>query len=515
MAPRFVPPPKWAPALAAGLAAFSLAGCVSAAPAATGTAAAAPAPATPRTATTETATETAAKPNIVYILVDDLSNDLLRFMPTVRAMQKQGTTFTKYFVSNSLCCASRASTLTGQYPHSSGVWGNLGPNGGYQAFAGKADRNTFATELDAAGYRNGMIGKYLNGYKAGPEGLSPVGPGWDEWYVGGSTGYRQYDWYNNENGRLVHYGDDASDYGTDVMARQAASFIDRAAPGTPYMLEIAPFSPHTPSIPAPRHTAAFPGLTAPRTGSFGKAVKNAPKWLRHRGSPTPARTSGFDRAYRLRAQSALTLDDLVRDVLTAVQRSGRADDTYVVFGSDNGYHLGEHRLAAGKRTAFDHDINVPLIVTGPGVRRGATVDALTSNVDIAPTFTALAGRGVPSWMQGRDLAPLLYGRAPGPWRTAVLVEYLAAKVYAEDPDTEQDARVAPTRYRAIRRADRLWVEYASGERASYDMRRDPHQLHNTAGGVDAGTRARLHRQLTAISGCTTNASCLAADGIRW
>src|SRR5204862_3299253 len=104
------------------------------------------------------------RPNVVFILTDDLSWDLVQYMPRVQQMQRDGMTFTNYFVTDSLCCPSRASIFTGRFPHNHGVLTNTPPSGGFAAFRSGAQRQTFATALHAAGYRTAMMGKYLNGY---------------------------------------------------------------------------------------------------------------------------------------------------------------------------------------------------------------------------------------------------------------------------------------------------------------------------------------------------------------
>src|SRR3954447_1634153 len=130
------------------------------------------------------------RPNVVFILTDDLSWNLVRFMPHVRQMQRDGMTFTNYFVTDSLCCPSRASIFTGRYPHNHGVLTNTSPSGGFAAFHRGAESHTFATALQAHGYRTALMGKYLNGYHA-EEGY--VAPGWTEWQATGA-GYRGFNY---------------------------------------------------------------------------------------------------------------------------------------------------------------------------------------------------------------------------------------------------------------------------------------------------------------------------------
>src|SRR3954468_20557836 len=119
-----------------------------------------------------------ARPNIVFVLTDDLTRNLLRFMPEVRRMQRQGATFTNYFVTSSLCCSSRTSIFTGKYPHNTGVLQNTPPQGGYQPFRKTVGGRTFAPNLERSGYTTALMGKFLNGYRAG---RGRPQRGWSAW----------------------------------------------------------------------------------------------------------------------------------------------------------------------------------------------------------------------------------------------------------------------------------------------------------------------------------------------
>src|SRR5262249_19087730 len=153
--------------------------------------------------------------------------------------------------------------------------------------------------------------------------------------------------------------------------------------------------------------------------------------------------------YRLRAQSVEAVDQLLARVETQLQREHELDDTYIVFSSDNGYHMGQHRLSVGKMTAFDTDIRVPLIVAGPGVPQGRTVHQVAQNIDLYPTFLQLAGVPRDTSVDGTSLVPLLHPR-PGRWRTVALVEHRGKVTNPDDPDFE-DGKLGgdPTSYSAI------------------------------------------------------------------
>jgi arylsulfatase A-like enzyme len=202
------------------------------------------------------------RPNIVFVLTDDLSTDLVRYMPHVQALAQAGTSFRNYFVVDSLCCPSRASILTGQYPHNTQVFYNTGPRGGWAQFNKVGDnRKVFGLSLQATGYRTGFLGKYLNHYP--PKAAPP--PGWNEWDVTGSEGYNEFDYHLNENGHVHWYGHAPRDYLTDVLSNKATQFIDSAsAAGQAFALEVATYAPHRPATPAPADRGSFATLHAPR-----------------------------------------------------------------------------------------------------------------------------------------------------------------------------------------------------------------------------------------------------------
>src|SRR3954447_3991045 len=153
----------------------------------------------------------AKPPNIVFILTDDLSWDLVnpRFTPHIVALERRGETFDHYFVADSLCCPSRATIFTGEYPHDTGVLANVGRFGGYARFQERRlDQHTFAVALQRRGYATSMLGKYLNGY-GGPgvnRGTAPVPRGGAEWHLSNAPGYNEFAYLLDDNGHVDRYG---------------------------------------------------------------------------------------------------------------------------------------------------------------------------------------------------------------------------------------------------------------------------------------------------------------------
>lgn len=458
------------------------------------------------------------RPNIVFVLTDDLDWKLVQFMPNVEALRSQGTTFTNYFVTDSLCCPSRASIFTGRYPHNTHIFRNGGPDGGFALFhARHEERDTFATRLQQHGYLTALMGKYLNGYT--PSGRVDhearyVPPGWSEWDVAGN-GYLEFDYNLSENGTVRHFGSTPDAYLTDVLARRGSAFIDRAAKRhTPFFLEIATFAPHSPYTPAPRDAEDFPGLRAPRTPAFNEAdVSDKPSWVRAHPLLTPAQIGEIDAAYRRRAQSVEAVDDLIATIEAKLRSDGVAGNTYIVFSSDNGLHLGEHRLTPGKLTAFETDIRVPLVVAGPDVPAGRTVTRVTENVDLYPTFVRLGRAGKTPLVDGKSLVAFLRGDPAPNWRDAALIEHHGPDWgAAAGPDAPEAGSGNPLTYEALRLPHSIYIEYTDGEHEYYDLRSDPYELTNTYSKLSPQQVDALHSELVALETCHGAAPCRQAAG---
>jgi arylsulfatase A-like enzyme len=456
-----------------------------------------------------------ARPNIVFVLTDDLAWNLVRYMPHVVQLQRRGETYSNYFVTDSLCCPSRASILTGRFPHNTRVFDNSPPEGGYGVFHERGEEaQTFAVALQRAGYRTALMGKYLNGYKPGAhegQGRPYVPPGWSEWDVAGN-GYPEYGYHMNSNGRVQAYGYRAADYLTDVLARKGLSFIDRsAADRRPFLLELATFAPHAPYTPAPRDANSFVGVKAPRTPAFNTVGSNEPAWLSHFAPLPPGQIAAIDAKFRKRVQAVQAVDRMIAQVEARLAADGVARETYIVFSSDNGLHMGEHRLRPGKLTAFDTDIKVPLIVIGPGVPAGRTVAKPTENIDLCPSFEQLAGARVPASVDGHSLVALMHGRRVAGWRKEILVEHHGRVDDRGDPDLPVSGSGNPPSYEAIRTRDSLYVQYDTGEREYYNLRRDPFELSNVADRLSPAHARRLQRTLVDIERCRGARACWRAQ----
>ncbi|HZC83431.1 MAG TPA: sulfatase [Rubrobacter sp.] len=490
-------------------------------------------------------------PNVILILTDDLAvNDLnpraLRHMPNLKSLlMDKGTTFDNAFVTNSLCCPSRATILRGQYTHNHQILSNDPPRGGFQKFRFLGHENsTMATWVKEQGYRTAFFGKYLNGYSG-----EYVPPGWEEWY-GLSGNFLSNDL--NENGHIVSY--DADRYHLDdVISEKASSYAEHAArPDPPFFTANRPFlmwigtkAPHQPATPAPRHLKDYPNLSLPHPPSFDENdVSDKPQWIRDNPHLSQEQKSYMKELYRKRLQSMLAVDDMIGELIKALKESGELDNTYIVFTSDNGFHLGEHRLGAGKWTPYEEDIRIPLIVRGPGVREGRTLHQMVLNNDLAPTIAELAGADVRSFVDGRSLVPLLLRGEPESlkeWpRRRFLIESVAERSGVPQPPFITESEVVPLLtgdplpgnwrrtsaasaqsseqwgrpwLKALRTKNYLYVNYKSKEKELYDLREDPYELKNIYNGAPKELRRRLEGQLDALRQCSAE-ECRAAESDR-
>lgn len=434
---------------------------------------------------------TAGQPNFVFILTDDMRKDDLKYMPKTRSLLRaQGMQFQNAFVSNSLCCPSRATIMRGQYAHNTGVWGNSdGPNSGWQGYKNHGnERDNIATRLHDAGYRTGLFGKYFNTYD-----LTAVPPGWDDWFAipaGGGA----FNYYVNDNGTRNFFGNSESDYSTDVFSRETQSFIgDSVVAGKPFFAYVAPKPPHEPATPAPRHAHAFDGEKAPRLPSFDERdVSDKPPSIRSLSLLSSTQIAQIDTLHEKRVESLQSVDELVEAVVGKLQNERVLDNTYVVFTSDNGYHHGEHRIKSGKAKPYEESIRMPLLIRGPSVQAGTSTNKLTLNTDFLPTFTDLAGVTTPGYVDGRSLRPVLEGSATT-WRTAILLELRSSILGIRTSDS------------------RKYIEYGDGFKEYYDLNADPYELRNLVyyGEVPP---TDLRTRLQALKGCAGDACRTAENG---
>ena len=405
------------------------------------------------------------RPNVLLILTDDQAFDTFpgdpAAMPWLQSQVFGGNPRWSWFpnavASTPLCCPSRATILTGRYARNTGVVDN-------QSGAQLDETATLAFALHAAGYRTGLVGKYLNEfpYERGPY----VPPGWDRFLAktnpDESLTYYSYPLVDQGAGRSV--GSSAWDYVTDVLGRAATDFVWQAPSDRPWFLTFTPIAPHEPWTPAPRHADAFPGYVPPAPDAAAlNDVAGAPAWVRAL-PPIDAGRLAVLQDERVQAmRSLLAVDEAVHRLFDALEAHGELENTVVIFMTDNGFAFGEHRIE-GKRCPYEVCIRTPIAIRTPWDGAG-TVDTLISNVDLAPTIADLAGTDLSWSVDGASFAGYLRGGDP-PERPGVLIEYVG------------DATMP--HWVGVRAPDYVFLRTADGTRELYDLLADPDEVNNLA-----------------------------------
>ena len=403
------------------------------------------------------------RPNIVLILTDDMRADELRLMPNVRRLLvRKGTTYTNALSPHPVCCPARAELVTGQFGQNNGVHNNKGPWGGYKALA--EPDNTIAAWLQDAGYRTSHHGKYLNGYERV---ASPDEPGWTRWdtQVVGEYSYDQTAVFVN--------GDEINgEYITRIIGRRTNRALTSFARGrAPFFTVVNHIAPHGsrfqgrwgPPVVEKRFRDAYAGLMPPSYDdpSFQERdVSDLPADLR----TSRIRTRHLIKLTQARARALLSVDAAVAGTIARLRKLGELDNTYVVFASDNGYQLGEHRLR-GKNQPFDESFDVPLVIRGPGIAQGARVAEPVTLVDLAATFLDWAGQVAP-------------GRTPDGVSLRRLADHPRDTLLVQIGDS--DDRTDGWKYRGVTTHRYLFAIHSDdpAEGVLFDRKLDPHAMVN-------------------------------------
>ncbi|MDP1688523.1 MAG: sulfatase-like hydrolase/transferase [bacterium] len=437
-----------------------------------------------------------ARPNIVLILTDDQTPNSLDYMPIVqRELVNKGVKFTNGFVTTGLCCPSRVSIQTGQYVHNHHIITNSELQSGASAFmASPGATSNIATWLHDAGYSTGYFGKYLNGYNL----VSPTIPaGWDKWNVfKGDPATGDDNYYNytlNEDGiektYISNLDTNTEYYATDLLASRTVDFIKSKA-NKPFFVVYAPYGPHSPTAPAPRHIDTLKNLPLWRPPSWNELDMSdkSPWWQATSTRSSPYVTSANLDALKVREiETLLSVDDAVGSIISALETAGVSDNTIIVYLSDNGFSWGEHWYY-GKNCQYDECSKVPFIVRYPALGIIPRVDnRFVLNIDIAPTFAELAGITPPSKVNGRSFLKLLTN-SDNSWRNDFLLEGWNSSTTVQSPPTYANVRNSQWEY--IKSNDGGTFEEL------YNIVQDPYELVNVAGNPNNATilsemRARL------------------------
>jgi N-acetylglucosamine-6-sulfatase len=421
----------------------------------------------------------ATPPNLLVVLVDDLRWDDLGCAghpfsktPNMDRVTREGARFLNAFAVTPLCSPSRATLLTGQYPHTHGITDNTERSPQSHKLA------TFPQSLQRAGYRTAFIGKWHMGNDGSRR------PGFDHWVCLKGQG-SSFDSEMNVNGAAVK----TTGHVTDALSEQALAFLKQ--PRTePFLLYLAHKAVHPETVqradgslsdpnastfvPAKRHEQLYSGVKVPRRPNC-VAPQNKPALQRAIPGlpPLGPATGSSDESILGRLRMLAGVDESLGALLRQLEQSGDLDRTLVVVTSDHGYWCGEHGLSVERRLAYEEGMRIPLLMRLPGViapRSEPKEMALT--LDLAPTLLELAGAAPLATAQGRSLLPVLKGGATG-WRDDFLIEHFSDKVFP---------RMVGMGYQAVRTTRHTFIRYTElpGMDELYDLETDPYQLNNLA-----------------------------------
>lgn len=387
----------------------------------------------------------ARPPNIVLLLTDDQDSYLggTTAMPFTKSFLKYGgAQLTNFFANTPVCCPSRTTLLSGNYAHN---WHTTGSpacmhmnvtNTAYQ-------QSMFSSYLRALGYTTGMFGKLLN-----PEGMTPYCtgdnrqplPGFDSWlamcdeekYFDNlyTTSFRNKNDSNNSStsaSMMLRTGNSSEDYLTSVIGNATLGFAEAALQShAPFFAYVAPHAPHVPATPAPWYRNEFSGDRAPRTPNYNYSALDHHYMVRSQPPITSSQEAGVDELFRNRLRTLLSVDDIMESLVRLLKEYNQLDNTYFLWTSDHGFHLGQFRLPSCKLQPYEFDIRIPFFIRGPGIPQHSRMDFVAGIVDIAPTLLSLGGgRPLPS-MDGKSFAHLLFDGNPAArsnWRDKHMIEY--------------------------------------------------------------------------------------------
>ncbi len=454
------------------------------------------------------------QPNMALIMVDDMRQDELSgpWMKRTRELiGRQGVRVPNSVAPSPLCVPARASLLTGQYPHNHGTYSQH-PTFNFNAFD---DSDTLATRLQTAGYHTAFLGKYLNGYER--KGGNPyVPPGWDDWRGSADGTYQFFGNTINDNGTMT---DLSGSYQTKAYARIGAGILRQAAQqDKPFFAYLNFTAPHIGSgRKRPEHSDLVPTTVSPPAthGAYDDVITQAPgypgetdvsdkpRMIQRLEEISPQHWDAIRDAARTRAEALSVVDGAVARYLATLRKQGVLNDTYVIFTSDNGFFLGEHRIQHGKILPYEEALRTPLLIRGPGIPAGSRTRAPFLSTDFAPTILDWAGGGRQVDMDGVSGRAALEGRGT-PWGRPVL--YNA-------PPKGGDGPGAARRIIGVRTRDFLYTEHLDGDIELYDLTVDPKQetsLHD----VEAydGIRRQLGTLLHDIESCRGDGCAAALPG---
>lgn len=480
------------------------------------------------------------RPNVVVIMSDDMRDDELGgpWMSQTRdRIGDRGVRFENSFAPLPLCAPARASFLTGQYPHNHGVWSHRDPYG----FPVFKDDKTLPVWLQRGGYHTFMLGKYINGYAKkgmpapnGNSGMRYVPPGWSDWRASmdGNGTYNYQDTHLNNNGKVQSL---SGSYQTNAYRRIAVDKVrERAKSDKPYFMHLSFTAPHhgkprekgdpvavtdvegdqyeirTPA--RPKNVRGRWDDDIPRAPGVGseKDLSDKPKFMQRLPKMTGSERDGVRSLARQRAESLGLLDDAVGRIVSELKKRDELDNTYVVFTSDNGYFLGEHRMRQGKSLPYAPSLRTPTLVRGPGIPAGQSRRDPFVSADFAPTILRMAGLSTHRTPQidGQSMLRVAQEGDNG-WSRPILTETgpstvptlmdLDGKTFGDDDPNQESEK---SRVRGIRAPGYLYTETSGREPELYNLARDPGEVRNVIGDRrESKARKSLNELLDRMDDC--------------
>ncbi|KAL4878216.1 Six-hairpin glycosidase-like protein [Aspergillus karnatakaensis] len=458
-----------------------------------------------------------SRPNFLFVFTDDqdLTLNSVEYMPIVSSrIRDQGIDFTNHFVTTSLCCPSRVSLWTGKQAHNTNVTDVSPPYGGYPKFISQGfNEDWFPVWLQNAGYNTYYVGKLFNSHSVDT---------YNDPFVKGFNGsdflldpftysYWNSSYQRNHDPPRSYEGH----YTTDVTEEKALGFLDDALAdkSRPFFLTVAPIAPHfergsppKEPIPAPRHAHLFPDAKVPRVPSFNPLNQTGPSWINDLQHQNQTVVDYEDHFYRQRLRALQGVDELVDNLLTRLEDADQLENTYIIYSSDNGFHIGHHRLPPGKSTSYDEDIRVPFFVRGPGIKPGQKETDVTTHIDFAPTVFELVGLPLRGDFDGTPLR--IRNNSQAVKHEHVTVEYWGLSVLEGDYanlSPQGNHRMPNNTYKSIRLISEeynlFYAVWCTNEHELYDLHRDPYQIHNIYATTSPRVLSRLDALLLVLKSC--------------
>lgn len=419
------------------------------------------------------------RPNIIVIMTDDQRADFFGFTgnfpwletPNLDRLADEGTYFENCFAPTSLCGPSRASFLTGLYPHNHGKIGNF--------LKGEAKGKMLSERLQEQGYTTAMIGKWHMGDAR--DASSNNRPGWDHWSSFAGQG-KYLNCVMDVNGKEKK----VSGHITDELNRQALDFV-RKKYDKPYFLYLGHKAVHGPwNQIQERHQSLYNEADLGRLSNPDDAMDLKPNWLKKKNQKlyrngeyiAPQKTWEAVRAF---GELMAAIDEGVGAIISELEKQGTLDETVIIFASDNGFAFNDRGQFIGKRAAYEECIKIPVILRYPGrIPSGKRVKKLAMNVDMVPTICELANVPIDDDLDGISWLEMIDGSSSG--HEAILYTYYQETAHNHVPTIL-----------AIRTPEWKFVTYPGLPDETpelYDLKNDPKELQNLVFNPEYKSRAK-------------------------